>query len=539
LTMPWLAGSVLELAALDVTTKIFWFKFQAVWQLPAATASTCFILEYAWPGRWLTRRNLALLSIAPLLLAILVLTNDLHHLAWTGFIVNESIIPLRGPAIWSLIAYGYGLGLLNLIVLVWLFLHSPQHRWPVVIMVTGQIGMRAMYLLEKTYLTGFNLPLDVIGLAVMDLVYAIALFGFRIFDPIPLARLTAIRQLREGMLVLDSQGRVVSLNPAAEKIFGMPAKQMKGRLFQELLPSYPDKPLLDPFWTEIEFSKPVGAEIRHYALEISRLNDFRGLKIGRLLLLHDVTTQKHVQAQQAQMVWAQATLQEREQLADELHDGLSQNLAFLNLQAQAAQVYLQAGKEKSAQASLRRLTEAADQIQEDTRELIDHLLSVSLPSENFCNTLRRILKDFKKQTSLPILLELDGEDASENCFDSIRLPPPVAVQLIRIFQEALVNIRKHAQGARQISVKLQRSNDQLHLTIQDDGPGFNPAEQKGQGRHFGLQIMRQRATRIGGQVSVASVPGMGTRVVVEVPLMPDTEMRDTEKRRKRWERAYD
>src|SRR5512136_2042329 len=64
----WAAGTVMEIAALDLPTKIAWFKFQAAWQIPLVTATTCFILEYAWPGRWLTRRNLILLSI-PCLLA--------------------------------------------------------------------------------------------------------------------------------------------------------------------------------------------------------------------------------------------------------------------------------------------------------------------------------------------------------------------------------------------------------------------------------------------------------------------------------------
>jgi hypothetical protein len=81
----WAAGSVMEYAAVDVATKIFWVKVQAIWQLPTVTAITCFTLEYTWPGRWLTRRNLALLSIAPLLFLGLTLTNNLHHLLWTGF----------------------------------------------------------------------------------------------------------------------------------------------------------------------------------------------------------------------------------------------------------------------------------------------------------------------------------------------------------------------------------------------------------------------------------------------------------------------
>jgi signal transduction histidine kinase len=522
LAVPWVAGSVLEFSAINVATKIFWVKFQSVWQLPSATASTCFILEYAWPGRWLKRRNLALLSFAPLLLVILVLTNGLHHLAWSGFTYDGSVIPLRGPGIWSLIAYGYGLGLLNLVVLVWLFLRSPQHRWPVAIMVAGQIGMRVIYLLEKTYLVHFNLPLDIIGLAFVDLMYAIALFGFRIFDPIPLARKMTIEQLREGILVLDPRGRVASLNPAAERILHVSAKQLKGKPVQEILAACPEGPLADPGGIEMELSLGAGQDLRDYVLEISPLNDFRGIEAGRLLVLHDVTSKKQAQAQQAQLLWAQATLQEREQLAGELHDGLSQNLAFLNLQAQAAQLYLQARQAKTAQASLRRLAEAAGQIQEDTRELIDHLLSVSLPSENFCTILRRILADFERQTSLAVHLALEGEAADEECFNPTRLLPKVAVQLIRISQEALANVRKHARGASRVSVRLEALDGHLLLSIQDDGAGFNLAAPQAEGRHFGLQVMRQRAARIDGRVMVDSSPGKGTRVMVEVPLIPDT-----------------
>ena len=69
----WAAGSLLEAAAVNPEIKIFWFKFQAIVQLPMIVATSCFVLEYAWPGRWLTRRNLALLSI-PCLLAF-----DIHE----------------------------------------------------------------------------------------------------------------------------------------------------------------------------------------------------------------------------------------------------------------------------------------------------------------------------------------------------------------------------------------------------------------------------------------------------------------------------
>jgi hypothetical protein len=83
-------------------------------------------LEYAWPGRWLNRRNLALLSIPCLLAVVLVLTNDLHHWIWRSFAFQGSVQPQFSPGGWLFVAYGMGvLGGLILIILGWLFLRSP------------------------------------------------------------------------------------------------------------------------------------------------------------------------------------------------------------------------------------------------------------------------------------------------------------------------------------------------------------------------------------------------------------------------------
>ena len=147
----WAAGSVMENAAVDLEAKIFWVKFQTVWHLPSVTAVTCFVLEYAWPGRWVNRRNLAYLSIAPLLVLGLIITDPLHHFLWLSFRLDGSVVtPLLGPASWMAIIYSFGLVILSFIVFTWLFLRSPQHRWPVAIMLIGQFAGRAAYLLNLT-----------------------------------------------------------------------------------------------------------------------------------------------------------------------------------------------------------------------------------------------------------------------------------------------------------------------------------------------------------------------------------------------------
>ncbi len=97
---------------------------------------------------------------------------------------------------------------------------------------------------------------------------------------------------------------------------------------------------------------------------------------------------------------------------------------------------------------------------------------------------------------------------------------------MRITQEALANVRKHARGASQVSVGIKNVEGQLLLTIIDDGTGFNPTGQNVGRKHFGLQVMRQHAARIGGQVVIDASPGKGTCIEVRVPL-PNTEMRSS------------
>ncbi len=513
----WSAGTVLENAAVDLPAKIFWIKFQGAYQMPSATVMTCFVLEYAWPGRWLTRRNLALLSIAPLLVLGLILTNDLHHFFWRGFSLDGAVVVIYlGPGGWMGIFYSFGLVILNLAVFAWLFLQSPQHRWPVAIMITGHVGMRTLFMLEKLNLIHSALPLDTIGLGFLVIMYAIALFGFRIFDPIPLARQTVIEQLRDGMLVLNPQGQLVSLNPAAEKILGGPLKHMQGKPAGVLLPGLPE--LGSPPSNAAALSKlyemklSPGGEERCFEIDFSPLHDFRGLPVGHLLLLHDVTEQRRSQAQILEQQRALATLNEREHLARELHDGLGQALAAAHLQATTARLLLDRGETTQVRECLNGLADTTLRAEADMREYLIGAQAVVSAKQSFLAALREYLSRFIRQFSLQVELsvqpELEGQD----------LPQTVAVQLLRIIQESLSNVRKHAH-AHCAQVSLALSGARLQVIVSDDGLGFDPpAVVTSPGAGFGLRSMRERAEALGGSLQIDSAPGKGTRVIVEVPV---------------------
>lgn len=512
----WLIGSVVEYSVADFAIKVAWVKFQTVWQLPATTAATYFVLEYTWPGRWLNRRTVALLFFPSLLALGLILTNNLHHLVWAGFEFDGAVSSLRGPANWAFWAYSYTLGLLNIAIFVWLFTRSPQHRWPVGIMLTGQIGARTVYAMKAAHVIQSDLPFDDWSIAIVFATYGVALFGFRILDPIPMARRRAIAQMREGVLVLDSQDEVVNLNPAAEKILGVPARHAVGCSIRSLLPSCADTGGHLAALSNAEIELGTRPETRYYALNVSSLKDWRGLEIGSLLLLHDVTDRKRAQAQKIDQQRALAVLREREQLSRELHDKLGQAFAFFSIQGQTIRRLLRRGEISTADAYLERLVEVAREADVDTRDSILGL-RVTLGEEGFFPALEQYLAHFERNYGLHTELRNPAKLSSE------AFEPLVAVQLLRIVQEALTNVRKHA-AASNARITFTVEDARVHVSVRDDGQGFDPAAcSDASGEHVGLRVMSERAEEVEGGVSLHSEQGQGTEVRVWVPMRKERE----------------
>lgn len=509
----WAVGSVMEFTALEPSTKLFWFKFQTAFQLPATTAITCFVLEYAWPRRFLTRRNLALLSVPPLVVLGLILTSNQHQLIWLSFRFEQTVIPVLNTLAKTIVAYGFGLGIINLMVFIRLFVRSPQHRWPVVIMALGQFIVRLFFGLDLAGVFQSDLPLDIIGIAFTLLMYMIALFGFRLFDPIPLALQMVITQMPDGMLVLDTQSRVTELNPAAQAILGTPGKQVLGKPIQVVLPT-----VAEAFQNHLaggdgqtEISLNTKLESRLYTLESSAIRDWRAVELGQLLLLRDITSQKQAQVEIVEQQRAVATLQERWRVARDLHDNLGQVIAFVNTQVQSIRSLLGRADLASADAQLERLQAIAHEADVDIRESIMGL-RVSLAERGFFPALEQYLGQFEKHYGIRTRLIKPAE------FEAGYLDPIIETQILGILQEALTNVRKHAEAS-QVEVIFEAEAGWLNISVQDNGQGFDPeAGPEAAGEHFGLRVMQERAQEIGGVLSLQSEPGQGSRVSLRLPV---------------------
>ena len=422
-----------------------------------------------------------------------------------------------GPFIKAKLAYSYILFVFNVSVLLWLFVRSPRHRAPVALMVLAQVGARVTFelgVVRSSFPPQWD-P-DLFVLLVTFGVYAIALFGFHVLNPVPAARRATLTQMRDGMVVVDGGGRIVDVNPGAERALGRRADELLGRPLGTV-PALDDLVLPQ---TDTDASDSDQADVgppardlngRHYVVETKSLEDRRGRPLGRLILLHDVTEQQQAQARLLEQERVVATLRERERLARELHDSVGQVLGYVSMQAQTASKRLRDGDAGKAEPLLDRLASVAQQAHADVRESILALHTAPSADWAFVPTLQRHLEDFETQYGVTTELTVDG--LTDDSF-----PPEAGVQLLRVIQEAMTNARRHGH-AQTINVAMERRGDTTHITVADDGDGFDPLMLGADGDgHFGLRFMRERMAQIAGDVTIDSSPGAGTRVQLTAPL---------------------
>ena len=201
-----------------------------------------------------------------------------------------------------------------------------------------------------------------------------------------------------------------------------------------------------------------------------------------------------------------AVAEERSFIARELHDSIAQSLAFLKIQLGLLRNDIKSADAARIHKTLGELDAGVHESLGDVRELLVHFRTRT-NSEDIAPALKTTLQKFEHQTGLATHLDIDG--------DGMPLPADVQVQVLHVVQEALSNVRKHAQ-ARAVWVEVQQT-PQWRVEVRDDGCGFDPDGAGPDETHVGLRIMRERAQNIGATVEVASVPGSGTCVVLKLP----------------------
>jgi two-component system nitrate/nitrite sensor histidine kinase NarX len=204
-----------------------------------------------------------------------------------------------------------------------------------------------------------------------------------------------------------------------------------------------------------------------------------------------------------------ATLEERQRIAADMHDGLAQTLSYLGHKVDQATEM--AADDQALVDECYHIRHTIDQASRDVRRSIASLQQTPQPSRPIQELLTEVVSDFATNGESAV-------DLVSTLREPLFLPPDHVEQVMRVVQEGLLNGRRHAH-AEHITLTLARHGDAIMVVVEDDGCGFDPNQPPGGDRdRFGLKIMRARAARINGTVQIESQPGRGTRVTLTWPV---------------------
>jgi PAS domain S-box-containing protein len=326
---------------------------------------------------------------------------------------------------------------------------------------------------------------------------------------------------KDAIYVHDMSGRYTSVNRAAEKLSGYTREELIGRHFSSLVAPEYARHATEQLCRKLETHGETTYEVEmitrdgdRLPVEVSsRLIFESGLPVGVQGCVRDISERKR--AQEASRTYSRRLIEaqeaERRRISMELHDQVGQILTAVRINLHALQKSCDAPEIlASIQANLNVIDEAVDQVRD---------LSVNLRPQ--------LLDDFGLVVAVRWYLDRQAtnsgvavEFVSLSLKDDDRFPAALETACFRIVQEGITNVMRHARASR-ISVRLERTGDDLMLIISDDGAGFDLKAVRAAGNAsatLGLRGMEERAQAIGGTLTIDSAPRLGTQICASFPL---------------------
>jgi len=518
----WAGTYAAELGAADLGAISRWGDVKYVGLVLLPPAWFAFAALFSGRQSWVNGRNLALLSIHPVVILVLLANTATHNLVRyypPEAAMDPDAVAEPGVLFWPHLVYS-GVVMWGSLILMVAALHraSRVYRRVSTILIVSLVVPYGFNLLYNFDVGPFGrVDLTPFLLIVSCLVLVWGLFRFRLLGIRPVARSLVFETISEAVVVLDPLHRVVDANPPAERLLDLPLADAVGRPLAELLPEAADAvhhPNAAGNGLPRELVVTREGATRRYEPTVVPMSDREGPPIGWLMVLRDVTDHhrtlrnlRQLDEQRRSLLERVVTSQEEErrQVAGDIHDDAIQAMVAVTLQLQALGGRL---RDPRSTELLERLAATATESVGRLRQLVFELRSPLLDEVGLAAAITQYAQRAGELAGF--IVQVTDESAGE-------LPGELRVVAYRIVQEALANVRAHARASR-VAVRLEEVDGGVLARISDDGIGFLPglAERRPAG-HLGLISMREQATMAGGWCRVASAPSMGTTVEVWIP----------------------
>ena len=303
-TAEWSLLSALHKAVPDLSSKLFLARIQYLGIVTTLPALLVFALQYTGCDRWVTGRNVLLLSVFPVMILLMAWTNPHHGLIWKSItLTSDGSVPIAvygyGPFFWLWVCFAYGIILICALLLIRMWVVSePIYRKQIPIMFVGFMvpwAANGLYLLHLSPWP--RIDTTPIAFAVTGILLGFGFFWGRILDIVPVVHRTVLENMGDGVIVLDRLNRIAHLNPAARGILDSSHTNVIGQTAAQAFRNIPAlaERILETREARMEITLPAEEGRRHYDLDMSVVRDNRGKAAGRLINLHEVTRRKNVE----------------------------------------------------------------------------------------------------------------------------------------------------------------------------------------------------------------------------------------------------
>ncbi len=298
----WSFSAAMEASAVGQATKIFWSKIEYLGAQTSPVLLLLFVLRYSDKDKWLIPWRKAALFVIPLITIFLAATNESHFLIWDGFapgpLGTNSLIYQHGGWFWVNIVYIYMVVFTAILFLIRTALRSPRYyrsqNWSMLIATVFPWLGTSIYIFELNPWPG--LDLNPISFLFTGLILTASMLHYRLLDLVPVPRDVLFENMRDGVIVLDSQKRIVDLNTRAAQYCKQSHHLVVGESFPSVFLYWPKISTCFENQTGSRVEILLGKDLKTYEeIKISPLLDRRKNSNGWLITLHDITRSKQVE----------------------------------------------------------------------------------------------------------------------------------------------------------------------------------------------------------------------------------------------------
>ncbi len=558
----WSLCGALEHASVDAAAKLLFSNLSYVGITTAPATWLAFALEYTGREKWLTRRNIALLFVEPVLTVLAAFSNPVHNLFRSQVLLDTASGPYPalavtfGPLFWVHAAYSYVLLLGGAILLIRAFVRSPElYRGQITFLL---IGALAPWLANAIFIFGFspwpNLDLTPFAFTITGASMAWSIYRYRLMDIVPVARDMVIENMGDALLVLDARNRIVDINPAGLALVGgRHRSEIIGQQVEdvfsterELVNRYRN---VDHAQAEIELDQE-GAR-RAFELRISPLRNRQGDLTGRLALLHDITLRKQaaeqIQQQNEALVQANRELSAAREQAEEANRLKSEFLATISHElrtplnavigyADLMQSGMGGALSEKHLDYVGRISSNGERLLKLINEVLDlsrieagrlELISQPYLPADVLARVKSQMQALASHAGLELIADIDAPLASR-----ILVGDPSRIEQILV--NLVGNGIKFTKNGK-VEIWLRRDGEtHWELVVRDTGIGIPPhalqlifepfrqvdgtSQREYEGSGLGLAIVQRLAVLMGGTVNVESEVNVGSTFTVRLPL---------------------